>query len=87
MARWFPDLPETRGGWVFAVTFGLIGLIVVTFQQYVSGAFADISVVIGVALTVFALTDAYLIADTLDELEDAPDIEAIADGGSYEVRE
>ena len=67
MGRWFPDLPESRGGWAFAVTFGLIGLTVVTFQQYVSGAFADISMVIGVALTVLALTDAYLIADTLDD--------------------
>jgi hypothetical protein len=43
--------------------------------------------VTGAALCVFALTDAYLIADTLDELEDAPDVEAIADGGSYEVRD
>lgn len=50
------------------------------------GLFDGLVMAFGTALCLFALTDAYLIADTLDELEDAPDVEAIADGGSYEVR-
>jgi hypothetical protein len=67
MNRWFPDLPETKGGWAFAVTFGLIGLIVFSFQHWFGGPFAGLSMVVGAALTVFALTDAFLIAGTLDE--------------------
>lgn len=79
MSQTFPDVPETPQGWLTAVIFGLIGMTLF-------GLFDGLVMAFGTALCLFALTDAYLIADTLDELEDAPDVEAIADGGSYEVR-
>jgi predicted Co/Zn/Cd cation transporter (cation efflux family) len=64
---YFPELPETAGGWGFAVAGGLIGLVVFTLHHWFDSPFDGIGMVAGAALTVFALTDAYLIADTLDD--------------------
>lgn len=69
MPVYFPDLPETAGGWGLAVAGGLIGLVLFTFQHWFDAPFDILAMVIGAALTVFALTDAYLIADELDRTE------------------
>lgn len=69
MSFYFPELPETAGGWGVAVASGLIGLVFFTFQNWFDAPFDGIAMVAGAALTLFALTDAYLIADTLDDRE------------------
>ena len=46
-----------------------MGLVVFTFQHWFDAPFNALAMVVGAALTVFALTDAYLIADTLDQTE------------------
>ncbi|ELZ50716.1 hypothetical protein C465_05221 [Halorubrum distributum JCM 9100] len=71
MSFYFPDIPETTGGWSLAVAGGLIGLVVFTFQHWFDAPFNGLAMVVGAALTVFAFTDAYLIADTLDDRERA----------------
>ncbi|WP_158295149.1 hypothetical protein, partial [Halorubrum sp. ASP1] len=42
-------------------------LVLFTFQHWYDAPFDGLAMVVGAALTVFAFTDAYLIADTLDD--------------------